>query len=617
MFLFLAIVLIANSCLSPNQKEYQTMIKLQNHSFANPHEVTPIHLNLNLKANFQSKVLEGFAEWEIKPVNNVHRIQFDTKNLEIITTEVDGEIIDFSKEKDIEIFGSALVIPIQKDSKIVKIFYRTKPESEAIQWLSAEQTKGKPFLYTQSEAILARTWIPCMDLPEIRFTYNATITCPHDLLPLMSATNPQQKSNDSVYHFEMQQPIPSYLMALSIGDLIFAPLGKECGVYATPDMIKQCVTEFEDLEKMIKTAEDLYGKYYWGRYDILVLPSSFPFGGMENPRLTFATPTIITGDKSLVSLIAHELAHSWSGNLVTNRTWEDFWLNEGFTVYFESRIMEHLYGVDFAEMLRKLDSDALKKTVQEMLQSNPNDTKLFLDLSNRDPDEGMSDIAYDKGRFFLQTIEHYVGRPVFDSFLKKYFHTFAFKTINTATFIQYLNENLLDAYPDIKDSIGVNQWVFEPGIPDNFPNIQSKYLNSVDSLIDRLIDGTPINVDMFNNWTTHHFLYFFRNLPFDYYSNHIEIIDSIGQFTQSHNAEIACDWFILCIKSDFVEAQPFIEDFLTKVGRRKFLEPIYEAMLANTKWNDFAKQTFAKAAKGYHAVSYNTIKQMLDSKFGS
>ncbi|MBL0317256.1 MAG: hypothetical protein IPP69_16430 [Flavobacteriales bacterium] len=303
---------------------------------------------------------------------------------------------------------------------MVEIDYKTSPDAEALLWVEGE----KPFLFTQSQAILARTWVPCQDSPGVRITYNADVTVPSDLMALMSAENPQQKSSDGKYHFKMDQPIPSYLMALAVGDVVFREIGPRTGVYAIPSLADAAANEFSDMQKMVDEAEKLYGSYVWGRYDLLILPPAFPFGGMENPKLTFATPTIIAGDKSLVSLVAHELAHSWSGNLVTNSTWDDFWLNEGFTVYFEQRIMEAVYGRERSEMLATLSRQDLDATIADISTSeHPEDSKLKLALEGRSPDDGMTDIAYNKGYFFLRLIEETVGRERFDKFLKVFYNS--------------------------------------------------------------------------------------------------------------------------------------------------------------------------------------------------
>src|SRR5690606_28777697 len=234
------------------------------------------------------------------------------------------------------------------------------------------------------------------------------------------------------FRFRLDNPVPPYLIALGVGDIAFQSLGARTGVWTEPSMLERSAAEFTEVEAMVEAAEALYGPYIWGRYDLLVLPPSFPFGGMENPRLTFATPTIIAGDRSLVSLVAHELAHSWSGNLVTNATWDDFWLNEGFTVYFENRIMEAIYGAERAEMLRSLEWTELQA---ELAGLPARDQHLHLDLQGRDPDDGMTSIAYDKGALFLRTIEGIVGRERFDAWLRGYFQRNAYRPMTTALFL--------------------------------------------------------------------------------------------------------------------------------------------------------------------------------------
>ncbi|HEY0742319.1 MAG TPA: M1 family aminopeptidase/hydrolase, partial [Chryseosolibacter sp.] len=342
-----------------NQPKQEThAMKKDPHSYSKPTEAKVTHLSWKASVDFDLKTIQATATWNIEQIGNPKEIVFDTKGLTIQTVTLDdGTAAEYKSGKPDEILGSELVVSIKPETKSVSIQYVTDPSAEALQWLSAQQTAGKkfPFLFTQSQAILARSWVPCQDSPGIHFTYDAEVTVPKDLLALMSASNPQQKNSTGVYKFEMKQPISSYLLALAVGDVSFKPISDRSGVYAEPSLVDTAAWEFADLEKMIAGAEELYGPYAWERYDVIVLPPSFPFGGMENPRLTFATPTILAGDRSLTSLIAHELAHSWSGNLVTNATWNDFWLNEGFTVYFETRIMEKLYGKDYAEMLASLN----------------------------------------------------------------------------------------------------------------------------------------------------------------------------------------------------------------------------------------------------------------------
>src|SRR5436190_6423239 len=428
------------------------------HSFARPDEAVVRHLALNLEVDFERRVLRGIAEVRFEKTPEARRLVLDTHGLTIDRINIDGGgEATFALGDETPFLGRALTIDVDEDTEVVSIHYETSPDAAAVQWLAPAQTAGgkHPFLFTQSQAILARTWVPCQDSPGIRMTYSATVRVPKELMAVMSAENPVEANDSGVYHFHMPQPIPSYLLALSVGDLAFRRFSDNSGVYAEKPMIEASAYELADTQKMIEAAEKLYGPYRWGQYDILVLPPSFPFGGMENPRLTFATPTILAGDRSLVNLVAHELAHSWSGNLVTNATWNDFWLNEGFTVYFERRIMEAVYGRDYSEMLARLGMQDLEQIVDE-LGKDSRDTYLLLDLQGRDPDDAATKLAYEKGYFLLRLIEETVGRPAFDAFLRDYFDRHAFQSMTTAQFVAELRR----AFPNVE----VEMWINAPGI---------------------------------------------------------------------------------------------------------------------------------------------------------
>jgi leukotriene-A4 hydrolase len=628
LILLLSVMVIFNSCQHTHQKEYQIKsVPIFNHSYGNTHEITLYHLHLNVKVDFNDKSLTGEAIWDFSSTDSAQEIIFDVRHMDVTGVTLNGVEAVFWVGQEDSIHGSPLFIPLTKGAQKVGIRYKTRPEAAALQWMSGQMTEGKPFLFTQSQAILARTWVPCMDAPSVRFTYSADVECPNDLLPLMSATNPQQKNKNGKYHFEMKQPIPSYLLALCIGDLYYHAYDDRSGVYAQKGILDAAVQEFDQLPSMMSSAEKCYGPYQWERYDVVVLPSSFPFGGMENPRLTFATPTIITGDKSLVSLIAHELAHSWSGNLVTNHTWNDFWLNEGFTVYFEDRIMEEIYGRPYADMLAKIGLMELKETVEKLLETHPDDTRLYLNLEGRNPDEGVSDIAYEKGRFFLLSLEHLVGRDSFDAFLKTYFNTFAFKTITTEQFIDFCYTHLLNK-AELAVKSRMREWIYERGLPDNCPDMYSAYLTDIDRHIASIVQqhgrltpnpkGNPnspkipyLNQIPHDQWTTHHVLYFLRSLPPDLIYEHRSEIDAHFGFTGTANSEIACDWYRLMVEAGEMKSKPEIASFLTRVGRRKFLTPIYKAMMKNPEWVPFAREVFEKAGPGYHAVTYGTIQQIV------
>lgn len=581
------------------------------HSFARPEEALMQKLSLDLSVDFEQKILKGTASITYKKLKpEVTKLYLDTKKLQIEAVKLGGKSLKFTLDEEKPYLGQALIIDIAEapEEGIVEISYQTSPEAAALQWLSPVQTAGKeqPFLFTQSQAILARSWIPCQDSPGIRFPYEASIRTPKALMAVMSAENPTQKNEEGVYKFNMPQPIPAYLLALTVGNLRFQDLGEGTGVYAEPSMLEKSAYEFADLPKMLRAAEELYGKYRWGRYDLLVLPPSFPFGGMENPRLTFATPTIIAGDRSLTSLVAHELAHSWSGNLVTNATWDDFWLNEGFTVYFERRIMESLYGADYADMLEFLGYQDLQHTLAELKKENPKDTHLKLNLAERDPDEGLTDVAYEKGYFFLRTIEENIGRAKMDTFLKQYFERHAFQTMQTEQFVKYLKKEL----PSVS-SLNLQDWIYGEGLPDNCPEVKSTRFEQVKQAYEAWQSGEKSLKELdTKNWSSHEWLYFVRGLE-QLNPDKMQALDQAFAFSQSGNSEILAAWLQKAIEQEYEAAYPALETFLVNVGRRKFLTPLYGALLKTEAGKERANAIYEKARPNYHFVSVATLDNML------
>ncbi|GGH67608.1 M1 family metallopeptidase [Phaeocystidibacter marisrubri] len=598
----------------PSESEETTM-KYANdiHSFSKPNEAAVKHLDIFLDVNFDTKIITGVADWTIESAEGATEIIFDTYHLgiESVSTD-DGGQVDFSMSDEDEILGSALHIPITNETKHVVINYETSSDAKALQWLDPEQTSSKtaPFLLTQSQAILARTWLPCQDGPGIRFTYKAEVKVPENLMPVMSAGgNPTELHPDGSYNFEMPQAIPSYLMALAVGDIEFRAIGENTGVYAEPTIVDTAAWEFADIDAMISAAEDLYGPYAWGRYDIIVLPASFPFGGMENPRITFATPTILAGDRSLVSLVAHELAHSWSGNLVTNATWNDFWLNEGFTVYFEQRIMESVYGREYSEMLASLAHEGLKDEVAEFMHGHAEDTKLAIDLTDRNPDDGVTTIAYDKGYHFLRLIEQTVGRDRFDAFLKNYFTSHAFQVMTTEEFVNLLESDLLT--PEEVKEIGVQEWIYGTGLPENCPVPNAVRFEKVDAAASLFkTEGTLPTSEEAAAWSSHEWMRFIQELG-ELSVDQLTALDNAFHFSKSGNSEILAAWFQPTIRAGYEPVRPVVEDFLIHVGRRKFLTPTYKAMLESDK-SEWAKEVYQKARPNYHAVARETMDDLLD-----
>ncbi|HUD97970.1 MAG TPA: M1 family metallopeptidase [Bryobacteraceae bacterium] len=554
------------------------------HSWSRPDLIRVRHVELDLDVRFDRRVLEGSATLHLHRISGSELV-LDTRGLAIHSVEnAAGHELG---EPD-AILGAPLRIQVLPGAQWVRVHYSTSPQASGLQWLDAPQTAGKihPFLYTQSQAIHARSWIPLQDTPRVRVTFEAEIRVPAGLRAVMGAE--QLPSRDlkgavSGNHFRMEQPIPSYLIALAAGDLEFRALGPRSGVYAEPSTIDAAADEFADTEAMIEAVEAMYGPYRWGRYDLLVLPPSFPFGGMENPRLTFATPTILAGDRSLVSLVAHELAHSWSGNLVTNATWSDFWLNEGFTVYVERRILERLYGPARAAMEAVLGRRQLDA---EMAGLREPDRVLHLDLTGRDPDDGCTLVPYEKGALLLRTIEQAVGRERFDAFLRAYFDHFAFRSITTADFLEYVRRELPSPVP-------LEEWIFRPGIPAGAAEPHSDTFKRVES-------GWPTDTSA---WSTHEWLHFLRSQdPPD-----MPRLDREFHFTDSGNSEILHQWLWMAVKAGYQPAYPKVGPFLKSVGRRKFLKPLYTELMKTPEGQARAQAIYAEARPGYHPIAQTTI----------
>ena len=580
------------------------------HTYSDPNEAKVTHLEWEAAVDFDTRIITAVATYDIETSDDADDITLDINRLKISKVEVDGKAVEFAVGPEKKYLGQALTIPITSASKQVSISYTTDPEAGALLWVEGD----KPFLFTQSQAILGRTWLPCQDSPGVRYTYNAKVKVREDLMALMSAENPQEINPEGVYNFKMEQPIPSYLMALAVGHVEFRAIGDRAGVYAVPELIDAAEYEFQEMDDMLIAAEELYGKYVWDRYDLLILPPAFPFGGMENPRLTFATPTIIAGDRSLVALVAHELAHSWSGNLVTNSTWDDFWLNEGFTVYFEQRIMESVYGRETSEMLAKLSRQGLLEEEEDIrINKNlPNDTKLKLDLEGRNPDDGLTAIPYDKGYFFLRLIEETVGREKWDAFLLEYFTVHSFQVMDTDRFLLYLTENLLTE--EFENAVNIDDWVFGVGIPENIPTVNSDRMAQVDDFVNKWNASEIASTDIpWESWVYQERNRFVGGVADDCGVEKMAELDAAFGIGQSGNNEVLFSWLEKSIRNNYTEAYPRLEKFLIEVGRRKFLTPLYRAM-KETNQMEMAQDIYGKARGNYHAVATMTMDELLDSE---
>ena len=601
-------------------------VQRDEHSYSEPEKVRIADLALDLALDFGRKQLSGTATYALEWLDpKATQLLLDTRDLTIQRIEgADAQgrwtPLHFTVDPRDPILGSRLAIDVPSRNRQVRIAYATSPDASGLQWLEPSMTEGKqqPFMFSQSEAIHARSWVPLQDTPSVRFTYSARVTAPNDAMVLMSAEKSDAAADGSAprsgdYRFRMERPIPSYLLAIAAGDLVFEPISARSGVWAEPAMVHKAATEFADTEKMMQVAEKLYGPYRWGRYDILVLPPSFPFGGMENPRMTFATPTVIVGDKSLVSLVAHELAHSWSGNLVTNASWKNIWLNEGFTTYVQGRITEALYGDELAEMERQIDQDELASEIKSGEIAAADQVLDLPALTGRDPDEALSDIAYTKGAWFLGFLEQRFGREVFDPFMRGWFDAHAFRSATTAQFVEYLRANLLAKNPNAVTQAELDAWLHQPGIPSFARRARSRGFGIVDAArIAWSGTGNLPPASITGAWSTQEWTHFLEGLPDTLAPAQMGALDAAYHFSGTPNGELAQRWYPLAVRSGYHAADAGMAEFLQRVGRRKLIMPTYEALVKTPEGLQFAKEVFDRARPGYHPITTASVQSTLD-----
>ena len=584
------------------------------HSFADPKAFVVRHLDLDLQASFEDRRLSGVADLTVaRQAPDARKLTLDTRDLVIrqvwwVRGASDLVGLRFTIGARDAMLGAPLNIdlPAELDAPefVVRISYQTRPEASGLQWVAAAQTadKASPFLFTQSQAIHARSWIPLQDSPQVRVTYDATIRVPPGMRAVMSAesyTNPTELLPDGVYKFRMPQAIPSYLIALAVAKLEFRATGPRTGVYAESSVVEAAAKEFAETEQMIQVSEELFGPYRWGRYDLLILPPSFPFGGMENPRLSFITPTVIAGDRSLTALIAHELAHSWSGNLVTNATWRDLWLNEGFTVYLQGRIMRAVYG-DRREMMEEaLDLATLR---QDLADLPPSDQILAIDLRGRDPDDVFTQVPYIKGALFVSWLSSRFGAETVDAFLHDYFDHFQFQSIATEQFRAYLEANLLPKKRGAVTGAELDEWMTAPGLPKYAVLPVSDAFEKVDAAR--------------KDWTTHEWVHFLDGFPRKVAAERLAELDAAWSLTQTGNSEIAFSWLRVAIANDYAPAWPRLDSYLTTIGRRKLIKPLYEDLMKTPAGAERARAIYARARPNYHAIATATLDGIVLKRAG-
>jgi len=594
-------------------------------SFANSDQFVIRHLELDLKVDFDRQTLAGLAVLHLERLDSgAMTIVLDSRGLQISSIEVsvgetEAKSATFGMGETDPVKGEAIRIQLPAEFQgetdfLVKIEYQTGPDASALMWLPPELTAGgkNPFLFTQSQSIHARSWVPLQDSPGVRFTYEARIHTPLQLLALMSADNDPQAMRSGEYHFSMPQPIPSYLLALAVGNVFFEPIGDDTGVYAEPEVLPDAAWEFGDTQAMLDAAEALYGPYQWGRYDLLILPPSFPYGGMENPRLSFITPSVIAGDRSLVSMIAHELAHSWSGNLVSNATWRDIWLNEGTTSYLDARLMEELYGKERADEERLLTYQGLLEGLETVPAEMQHLAPFF---QFEDPDVGQDGLEYSKGQLMLETLEAAFGRDTFDEYLAGYFEHFRFQAITSEQFLDYIDAGLLQKFPGRYSRTQVEQWLYQPGIPDGAVVPASRSLEEAAAMAIAWSSGErPVGELPVEGWSPQAVVAFIKALPVDLEERQLDELDRTLGLSTAGNSEIARAWFIQVAGRKYRPAYDEMRSYLNRYGRTRLVKPVYQALSGNGEDSALAQALFEEARTGYHPLTIAAISPLLQDE---
>ncbi len=573
------------------------MARLDPHSVADASQPIVTRFNWDARVDFESKRLHCAVTLELSDsVSKKTLLDLDTRGLEVESVTSGDDPLEFEWLKADPVLGTGLRVHLINRVGRVVIKYRTSNEASALQWLDPAQTHGgkQPYLFSQCQAIHARSLVPCQDTPARRVSYSATLHVPKGLVAVMAAA--PRSSGDGVFTFEMPQPIPPYLLAFAVGDLASKALSPRSSVWAEPGVLTSAAWEFADVEKHLHAAEALFGPYDWERFDLLVMPPSFPYGGMENPRLTFLTPTLLAGDKSLVNVVAHELAHSWTGNLVTNTNAEHFWLNEGFTVFAERRILEALEGTEIAALHAALGRNDLNDAIARFTKAGtPELTKLRTHLDGIDPDEAFSVVPYEKGYLFLRTLEDALGREKFDVLLKAWLAAHRFKSANTDDFLAHVEKHA----PGLLAKVNADQWIDQPGVPANAPESKSARLDALKAVVGTIPENTA-------KWTAAEWQLFLDWTPRDSKHDYLRSLDAKFSLSNSKNSEILCGWLTLALQSGLTEVLPAAEAFLARVGRMKYLKPLYGALPRAE-----AKRIFGAQRPRYHPIAQQVIASLL------
>ncbi|KAJ3359275.1 Leukotriene A-4 hydrolase [Allomyces javanicus] len=609
-------------------------------SFANTDVARTTHIDLHLQADFDQKILHGSVTLTVELAKGADEVVLDTSFIDVqgaaLVNENDRVPLEYELHERDAKFGSALAIKLPEGTAdedttvLIRVEYATTDKCTAGQWLAPEQTVGgvHPYFFTQCQAIHARSLLPCQDTPSLKVTYSASITVAAPLRALMSAL--QEGESDVSEHglrtFVFRQPtkIPCYLIAIAIGNLEGIEVGPRSTVYSEPEMVEAAAAEFSEVEKIIEVGEKLVMPYEWGRYDLLVLPSSFPYGGMENPCLTFVTPTLLAGDKSLVDVIVHEFAHSYAGNLVTSKNWQNFWLNEGWTVFLERKFIAELHGEPHRQFGAILGQRALREAIALYGEDHPF-TCLWVKLDGEDPDDSFSSVPYEKGFSLLYYLEQLLGEEAFAMYTKAYFKNFAGKSIDTEEWKQFLFD-FMDHYfgqekIDLLKKVDWDAWLHQPGQPPVTNHYDETLARQCIDLADRW-DAARESEDALEefsegdiaDFTSPQVVVFLEKLgakdPFPH--THIAKMDELYKLTDSHNGEIRLRWHTICLQASYKPIYPHVAQFLSEVGRMKYVRPLFRLLDKAEDGHDLAIETFAKLRKSYHPICATMVAKDLN-----
>ncbi|KAG0096967.1 Leukotriene A-4 hydrolase [Podila epicladia] len=604
-------------------------------SQSNLDQVKTNHIHLDLAVNFAAKELVGSAELEIEAIaDHVNTVVLDTSFIDVKAVSAAGKSLQFALGTRHEKYGSALTIylaaPLAKGEKSkILIQYATTKECTACQWLEPSQTVGKqhPYMFTQCQAIHARSLVPCQDSPSIKLTYSAHIHAP--LRAVMSAVSTGEENgaqDTTTFKFEQKTRIPSYLIALAVGNLEGREIGPRSTVWTEPEVLESAAWEFVDTENFIRTGEELLTPYDWGRYDLLVLPASFPYGGMENPCLTFVTPSLLAGDRSLVDVVAHEIAHSWMGNLVTTENWEHFWLNEGFTVFVERKILGRMKGKEHSEFSAILGYKALQESVTLYGDKHPF-TALRPCLRGEDPDDAFSRVPYEKGFNLLYYLEkHLGGASVFEPYLRAHVQEFAGRSINTdewkAFLYAFMEKTFGQEKVDLLNKVDWTTWLSGTGMPpvDNkFDDTLAKECtclckkwNEVRAQDAAEAAAEFSSKDLDNFSPTQKVVFLEKVSELEPLSHpHLELMDSLYSLTAVRNNEIRFRWHIVCLKANYEKIYPEVVTFATTMGRMKFCRPLFRSLYQAKGGAELARKAFLEHRTFYHPIAATMITKDL------